>query len=197
MRGNAFQRVLQLLKAPWPVQKKVAQDKAGPTRSDDAERAGHRGLSGVLILHDGTLFSRCVIHNCFRSHYYVILSLLTRLLTSIPLVTIEMIVITMESYHDAANPWLPPVIRIDRPPRRDGHCAEPHLVGCRAHARLRELALRDCWRAIGGAHRLAVSRPVSRRGKYVFSKHRERGADHIVRFADSACCRRHCLVGVG
>src|SRR4029077_8396296 len=48
-RGIAFQRVLQLLKAPWPVQEKVAQDKAGPTRSDDADRAGHRGVSGVLM----------------------------------------------------------------------------------------------------------------------------------------------------
>ena len=59
-----FNEFLQLLKAPWPVQEKVAQDKAGPTRSDDADRAGHRALSGVLILHDGTLFSRGVIRNC-------------------------------------------------------------------------------------------------------------------------------------
>src|SRR6516225_11189258 len=57
----------------------------------------------------------------------------------------------MESYHDAPNPWIPPVIRIDRPAPRDDHCAGPHLVGCRAHAGLREVALRDCRRAIGGA----------------------------------------------
>ena len=41
--------------------------------------------------------------------------------------------------------------RIDRPAPRDDHCAGPHLVGCRAHAGLREVALRDCRRAIGGA----------------------------------------------
>ena len=70
-----FSEFLQLLKTPWPVQEKVAQDKAGPTRSDDADRACHRALSGVLILHGGTLCSRCVIRNCSRSHYYVILSL--------------------------------------------------------------------------------------------------------------------------
>ena len=59
-----FKEVLQLLKAPWPVQEKVAQDKAGPTRSDDADCAGHRRVRLVFILHDGTLFSRCVIRNC-------------------------------------------------------------------------------------------------------------------------------------
>ena len=99
-----FDQFLQLLKAPWPVQEKVAQDKAGPTRSDDADRAGHRGVSGVLILHDGTLFSRCVIRNYSRSHYYVILSLVTCWLTSLFLVTIKNIVTTMGAYHDAQIP---------------------------------------------------------------------------------------------
>ena len=78
-----FDKFLQLLKAPWPVQEKVAQDKAGPTRSDDADRAAHRGVSGVLILHDGTLFNRCVIRNCSHSHYYVVQLLLINLLTSL------------------------------------------------------------------------------------------------------------------
>src|SRR5712692_8784556 len=73
----------------------------------------------------------------------------------------------MESYHDAPNPWIPRVIRIDRPASRDDHRAGPHLVGCCAHAGLREVALRDCGRAIGGAHRLVGCRPVSRCGKYV------------------------------
>ena len=79
----------------------------------------------------------------------------------------------MELYHDAPNPWIRVVIRIDRPARRDDHCAGPHLVGCRAHAGVDEVALRDCGRAIGGAHRLAGCRPVSRRGKYVFRDHRD------------------------
>src|SRR6476619_7752402 len=100
-----------------------------------------------------------------ESNYYVILSLGTCWLTSILLVTIKNVVTTMEPYHDAPNPWIPPVIRIDRPAPRDDHCAGPHLVGCRAHARLREVALRDCGRAIGGAHRLGGCRSVSRRGK--------------------------------
>src|SRR6516225_5786141 len=95
IRGNAFQRVLQLLKAPWTVQKKVPQDKAGPTRTDDADRAGHWALKCILIRHVGTLCSHCVIRNCSRSHCYVIPSLLTCLLTSMLLVTIEMIVATM------------------------------------------------------------------------------------------------------
>ena len=72
-----FNEFLQLLKAHWPVQEKVPQDKASPTRSDNANRVGHRGLSRVFILHDGTLFNPCVIRNRFRSHYYVILSLRT------------------------------------------------------------------------------------------------------------------------
>jgi hypothetical protein len=79
---------MQLLKAPWPVQEKVAQDKAGPARSDDVERPGHRGLHGVLIWHDGTLFSFCLIRNCFRSHYDVTMSLMTSALTILLLVTI-------------------------------------------------------------------------------------------------------------
>src|SRR6516164_8769170 len=75
VRGNAFQRVLQLLKAPWTVQKKVSQDKAGPTRTDDADCAGHRALGCVLIRHVGTLCSHCVIRNCSYSHCHVIQSL--------------------------------------------------------------------------------------------------------------------------
>src|SRR6478752_6631971 len=100
----------------------------------------------------------------------------------------------MESYHDASNPWIPPVIRIDHPAPRDDHCAGPHLVGCRTHAGTREVASRDSGRAIGGAHRLGGCRSVSRRGKYVFRSRRHRGADGIVRFADPARCRRHWLV---
>src|SRR5215831_6141231 len=103
----------------------------------------------------------------------------------------------MESYHDAPNPWIPPVIRIDPPAPRDDHCAGPHLVGCRAHVGLREVALRDGGRAIGGAHRLGGCRSVSRRGKYVFRSRRHRGADGIVRFAAPARCRRHCPVAIG
>ena len=91
-----FNEVLQLLKAPWPVQKKVTQDKAGPTRSDDADRAGYRALRGVLILHDGTLCSHCVIRNCSRSHYCVSMSLNTDSLTSILAVTIDIVVTTMK-----------------------------------------------------------------------------------------------------
>src|SRR6516164_3185063 len=92
IRGNAFQRVLQLLKAPWTVQKKVPQDKAGPTRTDDADCAGHRALGCVLIRHVGTLCSHCVIRNCSYSHCHVIISLRKHLLTSILLVTIRTIV---------------------------------------------------------------------------------------------------------
>src|SRR6516164_3714951 len=120
-------------------------------------------------------------------------------LTSIQIVTIDHVVTrqAIESYHDAPNPWIPPVIRIDRPAPRDDHCAGPHLVGCRAHVGLREVALRDGGCAIGGAHRLGGCRSVSRRGKYVFRSRRHRGADGIVRFAAPARCRRHCPVAIG
>src|SRR5262249_10526725 len=89
------------------------------------------------------------------------------------LVTIEMIVVTMESYDDASNPWIRAFTRIDPPAPRDGHCAGPYLVGCRAHARICEVTLYDCGRAIGGAHRLAGCRPVSRLSKYLSRNHRE------------------------
>ena len=59
-----FNEFLQLLKSPWAVHEKVAQDQAGPTRSDDANRAGHRRVRVVFALHEGTLFSRCIIRNC-------------------------------------------------------------------------------------------------------------------------------------
>src|SRR5271169_6305152 len=42
----------------------------------------------------------------------------------------------MESYHDAPNPWIPAVIRIDHPAHHNDHCAEPDLVGCCADAGL-------------------------------------------------------------
>src|SRR5262249_20249150 len=69
-----------------------------------------------------------------------------------------------------------------------------------APAGVREGAVRDCGRAIGGAHRLGGCCSVSRRGKYVFRNRRHRGgrgADDIVRFADPARCRRHCPVAIG
>src|SRR3984885_3201009 len=101
---------------------------------------------------------------------------MNRMLTSILQVTIELIVTTMESYRDASNPRIPRVLRIDRAAARGDHCAGPDLVGCCAHPFLREVALRDCGRAIGGAHRLVGCRPVSRCGEYVFRGQRHRGA---------------------
>jgi hypothetical protein len=105
----------------------------------------------------------------------------------------------MESYHVASNPRIRVVTRIDPPAARDDDCDGPYLVGCRAHAGAREVALGDCGRPIGCVHRMGGCRPVSWRGKYLSRNHREpsRGADHIVWFADPARCRRHRPVAVG
>src|SRR5215470_12897365 len=86
--------------------------------------------------------------------------------------------------HDTPSPSIRVITRIDPPALRDDHCTGPYLVGRRAHAGLREVALYDCDRAIGGVHWMGGCRPVSRRGKYLPGDHREpsRGADHIVRF---------------
>src|SRR5262249_5886655 len=152
---------------PWPVQEKVTQDKARPTRSDDADRAGHRALRCVLILHDGTLCSHCGTRNCSCSHCYVNISLSKYMLTSLKLVTTKNIATTMESYYDARNPWIRVVARIGAPAPSHGYCARPYLVGRRAHAGTREVTLHDCGCSIGGAHRLGSSRRVPWRGKYL------------------------------
>src|SRR5260221_13103758 len=78
----------------------------------------------------------------------------------------------MEFYHDASNPRIRVVTGIDPPALRDNHCTGPHLVGCRAHAGLREVALHDCGRAIGGAFRVGELRPASLRGENGFCKHK-------------------------
>ena len=76
------------------------------------------------------------------------------------------LIATMESYRDAPNPRIRVGTRIDPPAPRDRHCTEPHLVGCPAHARIGEVTLHDCGRAICGADRLGSSRSVGSANAY-------------------------------
>ena len=62
-RRDAVQQVLQVLKAPFTMQEEVAQDEAGPARSDDAQGAGHRAVRGRLVLHGPILANDHIIGN--------------------------------------------------------------------------------------------------------------------------------------
>src|SRR5215468_281824 len=101
-------------------------------RRIDSSESTYPGIWGVMIR----------LHRC----YYILDS---DYLTNSQVVTIKDVVTAMESYHDAPNPWIRAFARIDPPAPRDDHCAGPYLVGCRAHACVREVALHDCRRAIG------------------------------------------------